>query len=63
MGGNTAFPYIGVHAKPKKGSAILFYSLKLNGEPDQRTIHGACPILLGTKEGLYCEITELFNCC
>lgn len=50
-GGYTAFPEIGTYAKPVKGSAILWYSLKLSGESDERTMHGGCPVVLGSKEG------------
>uniref|UniRef100_A0A7S2A4Z6 Fe2OG dioxygenase domain-containing protein n=1 Tax=Ditylum brightwellii TaxID=49249 RepID=A0A7S2A4Z6_9STRA len=36
---------------PRKGDAILFYSQKPNGKLDHASLHGACPILSGTKWG------------
>lgn len=35
--------------KPKKGEAILFYSQQPNGEVDNMSIHGGCPVIHGTK--------------
>ena len=34
---------------PKKGSAILFYSQLPDGTLDPLSLHGACPVLQGTK--------------
>ncbi|TDH70673.1 hypothetical protein CCR75_002910 [Bremia lactucae] len=36
---------------PLKGSAVLFYSQKPNGEVDPMSLHGGCPVLEGTKWG------------
>lgn len=35
--------------RPKKASAILFYSQHPNGKPDQASLHGGCPVLKGQK--------------
>lgn len=35
--------------KPEKGKVIIFYSLRPNGELDQYSLHGACPVINGTK--------------
>ena len=35
--------------KPKRGRAVLFYSQHPNGVHDEFAMHGACPILNGTK--------------
>jgi prolyl 4-hydroxylase len=35
--------------KPYKSRAVLFYSQKPNGELDQMSKHGGCPVLSGTK--------------
>ena len=51
-GGNTAFPMAGVAAKPVKGSAVYWYNLLSSGERDNRTWHGACPVVLGEKWGM-----------
>jgi len=48
-GGRTVFPRIGVGVKPNLGSALFWYNLHETGEPDRLTLHGACPVLFGTK--------------
>jgi len=35
--------------KPRKARAILFYSLKPNGQGDPMSMHTGCPVLLGQK--------------
>ena len=37
--------------QPRHARAILFYSQHPNGEPDDMSLHGACPVLEGTKWG------------
>ena len=34
-----------------QGSAAFWYNLKQNGDPDMRTIHAGCPVLIGDKWG------------
>merc|ERR1719483_359591 len=48
-GGRTVFPRIGAGVKPKKGSAVFWYNVLPNGDGDKLTLHGACPVLYGTK--------------
>lgn len=64
-GGETVFPKVpsptGVNpefsdcaryalaVKPRKGDAILFHSMKYNGELEDRSMHGACPVIKGEK--------------
>ncbi len=38
-----------VAVKPGKGDAILFHSMKPNGELEERSMHGACPVIKGEK--------------
>ena len=37
--------------QPKKGRAVLFYSTTPEGELDERSAHGACPVIKGIKYG------------
>ncbi|MEW5313966.1 MAG: hypothetical protein WDW38_005496 [Sanguina aurantia] len=64
-GGETIFPKIpsphGINAnnsecaryslavKPRKGDALFFHSMKPNGELEERSMHGACPVVTGEK--------------
>ena len=50
-GGRTVFPRIGVSVRPEPGAAVFWYNLHDTGDPDRRTLHGACPVLYGTKWG------------
>jgi len=36
---------------PRRGDAILFYSQRPDGQLDVNSLHGACPVLKGTKWG------------
>ncbi len=36
-------------AKPKKGNAVLFHSIKPNGDLEKRSLHTACPVIKGVK--------------
>jgi prolyl 4-hydroxylase len=59
-GGYTAFPIAGVAAVPVRGSTVVWYNLKLNGEQDRTTEHGACPVIMGQKLGSeYCTMLSL----
>ena len=48
-GGATAFPKIGVAARPRKGTAVFWYNLDTDGRRDNRSLHGACPVVRGVK--------------
>ena len=50
-GGGTAFCQAGVHVVPKKGSAIFWPTLLRSGDLNERTWHGACPVIFGEKTG------------
>lgn len=53
-GGATVFPRLGVRVQPIKGTALVWFNLHSSGEVNQATLHGACPVLLGSKWGEYC---------
>ncbi|KAK3145765.1 hypothetical protein QOZ80_3BG0257130 [Eleusine coracana subsp. coracana] len=39
----------GLAVKPKKGDAVLFFSLHLNATTDPSSLHGSCPVIEGEK--------------
>ena len=53
QGGGTSFPYMKRLLMPKKGDAAFWLNLHASGEGDQRNLHGACPIIVGSKWGMY----------
>uniref|UniRef100_A0A061R8P5 procollagen-proline 4-dioxygenase n=1 Tax=Tetraselmis sp. GSL018 TaxID=582737 RepID=A0A061R8P5_9CHLO len=40
---------LGFKYKPRKGDALLFYSLHPNGTIDRHSLHGGCPVVRGEK--------------
>ncbi|KAK3088719.1 hypothetical protein FSP39_022991 [Pinctada imbricata] len=48
-GGATVFPQLKARVPVVKGAAAFWYNIKLNGDPDDRTRHAGCPVLLGSK--------------
>ncbi|XP_030080738.1 prolyl 4-hydroxylase subunit alpha-2-like isoform X2 [Drosophila hydei] len=49
QGGATVFPVLKQAVSPKRGSALFWYNIKHNGNRDPRTLHGGCPVLVGSK--------------
>ncbi|EDV90577.1 GH14105 [Drosophila grimshawi] len=49
QGGATVFPKIQKAVFPQRGTAIIWYNLKENGDFDTNTIHAACPVIVGSK--------------
>ncbi|KAL4857405.1 putative prolyl 4-hydroxylase 7 [Chlorella vulgaris] len=39
----------GLAVRPRKGDAVLFFSLRTEGTLDKGSLHGSCPTLKGTK--------------
>lgn len=35
--------------KPRKGDALMFYSMQPNGTFDKHALHGGCPVVKGEK--------------
>ncbi|XP_060073637.1 prolyl 4-hydroxylase subunit alpha-1-like [Ylistrum balloti] len=48
-GGATVFPRLSLRIPPIKGTAVFWYNLLPSGERDDRSQHGSCPVLLGSK--------------
>lgn len=48
-GGKTVFPSTGVTSQPKKGNLIVWWNTKSDGNQDSLTLHGGCPVLIGSK--------------
>ena len=46
MGGHTVFTEFGIGVPPEKGSAIFWYNLKKNGDPNHWSEHGGIAIFL-----------------
>jgi len=40
---------LGLTVKPRKGDALMFHSLHVNGTFDKHALHGGCPVKKGTK--------------
>lgn len=52
-GGGTSFPRAfqdrGLRVRPKRGSALLFYSQRPDGNLDELALHGGQPVSSGVK--------------
>ncbi|EDV31629.2 uncharacterized protein Dana_GF14452 [Drosophila ananassae] len=49
MGGATIFPAANISIKPKKGSALFWYNLHNDWEPNPLSRHAVCPMVLGNR--------------
>jgi hypothetical protein len=49
LGGATVFPNAGVAIQPDQGSIVFWWNLHTNGWTDRLTVHGGCPVLVGSK--------------
>lgn len=48
-GGGTHFPRINYTVKPKKGKAVMFYSVDAQGKVLPASLHGGNPVIKGNK--------------
>ena len=48
-GGGTVFPVIGLNSPAEKGSAIFWLNTNHVGVRNPLTLHGGCPVLVGSK--------------
>lgn len=39
----------GLAVKPRKGDAVVFWSLRTDGTLDKGALHAGCPVIAGTK--------------
>lgn len=51
VGGTTIFPGAQLAIQPKKGSALFWYNLHNNGDPNLLTRHAVCPTIVGSRWG------------
>jgi len=51
QGGGTVFPKLQQIFNPQPGMAVFWYNLHDDGTPNNQTLHGACPVLVGSKWG------------
>jgi len=47
--GNLKIPLSGHAVKPRKGDALLFFSLHPDATTDTNSLHGSCPVIEGEK--------------
>lgn len=57
-GGGTAFPFLNILVKPRKGTLLFWYNLHASGDGDYRTKHAACPVLKGSKWSKFIKIAK-----
>ncbi|XP_044315661.1 prolyl 4-hydroxylase subunit alpha-1 [Drosophila rhopaloa] len=49
VGGATIFPEAKIAIQPRKGSALFWYNLHNDGEPNLLTRHAVCPTIVGSR--------------
>ncbi|KAH8248745.1 hypothetical protein KR032_002902 [Drosophila birchii] len=61
LGGATIFPAANLTIQPKKGSALFWYNLHNNWEPNPLTRHAVCPVILGNRWILTKSMTNIYQ--
>lgn len=61
QGGATVFPALNLALWPKKGTAAFWFNLHASGEGDYLTRHAACPVLTGSKWGVFLNRVFCFS--
>ena len=59
-GGATVSVDLGVRVAPVRGAGLFWYNLRRSSACDFRTLHAACPVLLGEKWGVSSVFIILF---
>ena len=49
LGGATVFPLLGLKTEVVEGDAVFWINTFSDGRPDDFTLHGGCPVLMGSK--------------
>ncbi|KAH8286828.1 hypothetical protein KR018_000726, partial [Drosophila ironensis] len=58
LGGATVFTKLKLTIEPKKGNALIWFNLDNAGNPDPRTMHSACPVVVGSRWTIFKWIHE-----
>ena len=48
-GGTTAFPRLGVSVEPQAGALLMWNNARVDGTPNEMTMHAALPVVRGSK--------------
>ena len=49
LGGELVFPAVPAVIKPRAGSMVVWRDTDITWENDFKTLHGACPVVMGEK--------------
>lgn len=55
-GGSVVFPKLNVTVPVTRGSAVIWWNLKRDGSPSQRSAHAHCPTVIGSNWALFKNI-------
>ncbi|XP_017142470.2 prolyl 4-hydroxylase subunit alpha-1-like [Drosophila miranda] len=49
LGGATVFPLLDLSVFPKRGAVLMWYNLDHKGQGNEKTVHSACPVAVGSR--------------